>query len=131
GTVHRNRNCRLRFGGAAAETLFSTCGRSGTRDHDGAHHYAHDGGDAAAGPQYAARSRLWPRNTALAHHVLDYVANGYFRRHHRGDAGVCARSRRNGPAAVHGIREPVLELAVGSANGGIALADFHLCDFSL
>jgi phosphate transport system permease protein len=77
-----------------------------------------------------------PTITRTTEEMLLLVPNtlreaAYGRRHHRGDAGICAGRRGNGPAAVHGIREPVLELAVGSANGGIALADFHLRDFSL
>ena len=52
-------------------------------------------------------------------------------RHHRSDAGVCPGGGRDRTAAVHGVRQPVLELEIGAAHGGAVAADLHLRDFAL
>src|SRR5580692_6688324 len=68
---------------------------------------------------------------ALAHYLVDYLANRHVWRNHRCDAGLCARCWRDGPASFHRIRQPVLELENQSADGRSLVADFHLRDFAL
>ena len=68
---------------------------------------------------------------ALADYAFDHPAHRDLRGHHRCYAGLCPDCGRDGAAAVHRLRQPVLELEAQSAHCGAVAADFQLRHFAV
>ena len=74
-----------------------------------------------------AALRTW--HSEVADDSFDLAAHRFGRRDYGLHAGFCARGRRDRSAAVHRVRQSVLEPEAESADRGAVVAGFHLCAF--
>ena len=61
--------------------------------------------------------------------LIDHAAHRNFRRHHRRDAGLRPRRRRNRAATVHRLRQHLLELENQRADRRTFAPGLHLCHY--
>jgi len=92
-------------------TAFFRYGRKrGAGHHDDPYGHADYRRDARHGAESGARGGPGPGHPQVAHRAFGQLANRVARNYYRLHAGFCACGRRDGTAAVHGLRKPVLEL---------------------
>ena len=115
----------------AAEALLGACGRRRSRHHDDSHHHPDHRRDAGHRPARHPRSCARPRRPQVAHCDLRQPADSFAGHHHRLHAGLRACRRRDRAAALHRVRQSVLEPQAQRAHRGSAAADLRLRDLSL
>ena len=129
--VDRHRHFRLRPGGDADASLFDSGRRIRAGHHDDSHGAAQHGEFLARCAALAARGRHGAGREQMAND-RDRRAAGRLARHSdRRSAGAGARGGRNGAAAVHRVRQPLLEPRLEAADVLAAGYDLHLCDGSV